>query len=179
MNATKDTCSKKIYSTLPRLNEIFEESGFDMDDKYFMGLALDEARRAYSEGEVPIGAVCVEDGVLICSEHNRIEQLGDATAHAEILTLRRASQKLGRRRLCDCTLYSTVEPCAMCAGALVLCRVKRLVYGVTDSKFGAAESIFNVVNNPALNHQLSVTAGVLEDECRALMKNFFADTRSR
>ena len=150
-----------------------------MDDKIFMRLALDEARRAFNENEVPIGAVIIDDsGILICGEHNRIEQLGDATAHAEILALRAASRKLNRRRLTNCTLYSTVEPCAMCAGALILCRVKRLVYGVTDSKFGAAESLFNVVDNPALNHRLQVTAGVLEDECRGLLKNFFATRRN-
>ena len=149
-----------------------------MTDKEFMSLALEEALKAYQEGEVPIGAVLVSgDGILICAEHNRIEQLHDATAHAEILTLREASQKLNRRRLTDCTLYSTVEPCAMCAGALVLCRVKRLVYGAVDSKFGAAESLFNVVNNPALNHQLQVTAGILEEDCCRLMKKFFAENR--
>ena len=147
-------------------------------DKYFMKFALKEALQAYEENEVPIGAVLVnEDGVLICGEHNRIEQLNDATAHAEILTLRAASKILNRRRLSDCTLYSTVEPCAMCAGALILCRVKRLVYGATDSKFGAAESIFNVVNNPALNHQVEVTAGVMEEDARELMKNFFSNRR--
>ncbi|MBR4904842.1 MAG: tRNA adenosine(34) deaminase TadA [Selenomonadaceae bacterium] len=147
-------------------------------DKYFMKFALEEALKAYEENEVPIGAVLViGDGVLICGEHNRIEQLNDATAHAEILALRAASKILNRRRLSDCTLYSTVEPCAMCAGALVLCRVKRLVYGITDSKFGAAESIFNVVNNPALNHQVEVTAGILEEECRELMKKFFGKRR--
>ena len=147
-------------------------------DKYFMSLALEEALRAYQENEVPIGAVLIdEDGILISREHNRIEQLQDATAHAEILALRAASRKLNRRRLSDCTLYSTIEPCAMCAGALILCRVKRLVYGATDSKFGAAESIFNVVNNSALNHQLKVTAGVLEEDCCRLMKKFFKDRR--
>ena len=150
-----------------------------MDDKIFMKLALDEAKRAFDEHEVPIGAVLIdESGILICGDHNRIEQLGDATAHAEILTLRAASQKLNRRRLTNCTLYSTVEPCAMCAGALILCRVKRLVYGVTDSKFGTAESLFNVTDNPALNHRLQVTAGVLEDESRDLLKKFFADKRN-
>ena len=151
-----------------------------MDDKIFMKLALDEARQAFNENEVPIGAVIIDDsGILVCGEHNRIEQLKDATAHAEILALRAASRKLNRRRLSSCTLYSTVEPCAMCAGALVLCRVRRLVYGATDSKFGAAESLFNVTDNPALNHRLNVTAGVLEDECLALMKNFFAAVRDR
>ncbi len=147
-----------------------------MTDKEFMRLALEEARRAYLEGEVPIGAVLVDgSGILICREHNRIEQLQDATAHAELLALRAGSRLLKRRRLTDCTLYSTVEPCAMCAGALVLCRVRRLAYGATDSKFGAAESLFNVVNNPALNHQLEVTAGVCEEEARQLMKKFFRE----
>ena len=147
-------------------------------DKNFMRLALEEAFSAYVEGEVPVGAVLIdESGILISRAHNRIENLNDATAHAEILALREASHKLKRRRLTDCTLYSTVEPCAMCAGALVLCRVKRVVYGATDSKFGASESLFNVVNNPALNHQLLVTAGVLEEECLALMKKFFSEVR--
>ena len=149
-----------------------------MTDKEFMSLALKEALRAYHENEIPIGAVLIDEGgLLISREHNRIEQLQDATAHAEILALRAASRILNRRRLTGCTLYSTVEPCAMCAGALVLCRVKRLVYGATDSKFGAAESLFNVVENPALNHRLEVTAGVLEEESRALLKKFFASRR--
>ena len=147
-------------------------------DKFFMNLALEEALRAYHENEVPIGAVLIDEGgILIAREHNRIEQLNDATAHAEILALKAASKILNRRRLSGCTLYSTVEPCAMCAGALVLCRVKRLVYGATDSKFGACESIFNVVNNPTLNHQLKITAGVMELESQELMKKFFADKR--
>ena len=147
------------------------------DDEKNMRLALAEAQRAYDEGEVPIGAVLIDEGgVLVCGNHNRIEQLGDATAHAEILVLREASKIFGRR-LTNCTLYSTVEPCAMCAGAMVLSRVERLVYGAPDSKFGAAESIFNVVDNPALNHQLKVTAGVLEFECRALMQKFFEEVR--
>ena len=148
------------------------------NDKDFMKIALAEARKAYQENEVPIGAVLIaESGILICQNHNRIEQLNNATAHAELLTLQAASKILNRRRLSDCTLYSTVEPCAMCAGALVLCRVKRLVYGITDSKFGAAESIFNVVNNPALNHQIDVTAGVMEEECREIMQRFFTTRR--
>lgn len=148
------------------------------EDEKNMRLALKEALQAYEEGEVPIGAVLVENesGILVFN-HNRIEQLQDATAHAEILVLREASEKLRRRRLKNCTLYVTVEPCAMCAGALVLSRVERLVYGAVDSKFGAAESIFNVVNNPALNHQLKVTAGILENDCLALMKKFFYEQR--
>ena len=149
-----------------------------MNDEIFMNLAILEALKAYDEGEVPIGAVLIdESGILVCAEHNRIEQLDDATAHAEMLLLREGAKKIGRRRLSTCTIYVTVEPCPMCAGALVLCRLKRLVYGVTDSKFGACESLFNVTNNAALNHQLQVTAGVLERQCRELMKNFFAERR--
>ena len=149
-------------------------------DKENMRLAILEAMQAYKEGEVPIGAVLAENesGILVCKNHNRIEQMQDSTAHAEILVLREAFKKLKRRRLANCTLYVTVEPCAMCAGALVLSRVDRLVYGVTDSKFGAAESIFNVVNNPALNHQIKVTAGVLENDCRELLQKFFKERRN-
>lgn len=143
-----------------------------------MRLAISEAWKAYNEGEVPIGAVLIdESGILICADHNRIEQLNDATAHAEILVLRAASKKLSRRRLSGCSLYSTVEPCPMCAGALVLCRVENLIYGATDSKFGAAESIFNVVDNKFLNHRLNVTAGILEKECLEVMKKFFSELR--
>ena len=147
-------------------------------DKEYMRLAILEAVKAYREKEVPIGAVLIDEGgILICKNHNRIEQLNDSTAHAEILTLQEAQKILNRRRLKNCTLFVTAEPCPMCAGALVLSRVERLVYGISDSKFGAAESIFNVVNNPALNHQLKVTAGVLQEECRELMQKFFAEQR--
>lgn len=149
-----------------------------MNDEKFMRLAISEAIKAYDEGEVPIGAVLIDEGgILICTEHNRIEQLDDATAHAEILVLRECAKKIGRRKIAACTMYVTVEPCAMCAGALILCRVKRLVYGAVDSKFGACESLFNVTNNPALNHQLKITAGVLENDCRQLMQKFFAKLR--
>ena len=144
-----------------------------------MRLAISEAAQAYIEGEVPIGAVLIDEGgILISAEHNRIEQLDDATAHAELLLLRGATKIFGRRKISTCTLYVTVEPCPMCAGALVLCRVKRLVYGTTNSKFGACESLFNVTNNPALNHQLEITAGVLEKDCRELMQNFFRSAKS-
>lgn len=147
-------------------------------DKKNMCLAISEAWKAYNEGEVPIGAVLTdESGILICADHNRIEQLNDATAHAEILVLRAASKKLSRRRLSDCNLYSTVEPCPMCAGALILCRVKNLFYGATDSKFGACESLFNVVDNKFLNHRINVTAGILENECLEPMKKFFSNLR--
>lgn len=149
-----------------------------MNDEIFMQMAINEAKKAMAEDEVPIGAVLIdESGVLVCAEHNRIEQLDDATAHAEILLLRKATKILGRRKLSTCTIYVTLEPCAMCAGALVLCRLKRLVYGAVDSKFGAAESLFNVTDNSALNHQLQITAGVLENNCRELLQKFFTERR--
>ena len=146
-----------------------------------MRLALAEAEKAYARGEIPIGAVLVrnEDGTVVSRGHNLRESKNDATAHAEMEAIREACARLNRWRLSGLTLYVTIEPCAMCAGALVNSRIDRLVYGSTESKFGAVESIFNVVNHRLLNHRLSVTAGVLEDECRQLMKGFFRMRREQ
>lgn len=149
-----------------------------MTDEKYMTMALEEASAAFDAGEVPIGAVLVTEGGFIISKgRNRIEELNDATQHAELIAIRAASEKLGRRRLSDCTLYSTLEPCPMCAGALVLSRVGRLVYGASDSRAGAVDSIFNVVDHPALNHRLEIRAGVLEKECRELLQKFFSARR--
>lgn len=146
-----------------------------------MHLALAEAEKAYARGEIPIGAVLVrnEDGTVVSRGHNLRESKNDATAHAEMEAIREACARLNRWRLSGLTLYVTIEPCAMCAGALVNSRIDRLVYGSTESKFGAVESIFNVVNHRMLNHRLSVTAGVLEDDCRQLMKDFFRMRREQ
>ena len=146
-----------------------------------MRLALAEAEKAYARGEIPIGAVLVrnEDGTVVSRGHNLRESKNDATAHAEMEAIREACARLHRWRLSGLTLIVTIEPCAMCAGALVNSRIDRLVYGSTESKFGAVESIFNVVNHRLLNHRLSVTAGVLEDECRQLMKDFFRMRREQ
>ena len=146
-----------------------------------MRLALAEAEKAYARGEIPIGAVLVrnEDGTVVSRGHNLRESKNDATAHAEMEAIREACARLNRWRLSGLTLYVTIEPCAMCAGALVNSRIDRLVYGSTESKFGAVESIFNVVNHRLLNHRLSVTAGVLEDGCRQLMKDFFRMRREQ
>lgn len=146
-----------------------------------MRLALAEAEKAYARGEIPIGAVLVrnEDGTVVSRGHNLRESKNDATAHAEMEAIWEACARLNRWRLSGLTLYVTIEPCAMCAGALVNSRIDRLVYGSTESKFGAVESIFNVVNHRLLNHRLSVTAGVLEDECRQLMKDFFRMRREQ
>lgn len=149
----------------------------DHNDDFYMNLALEEARKAAEIGEVPIGAVLVMEGEVIAAAHNRRETWHDATAHAEIIVIREACQKLNRWRLTGSTLYVTIEPCPMCAGALVMSRVDRLVYGSTDYKAGAVESLFNIVQYPALNHQLAVTAGIRADECSQIMKQFFKERR--
>ena len=143
------------------------------DDNYFMGLALEQAEKAYQLGEVPIGAILTIDGEVIASAHNMRETWHDATAHAEMIVIRQACEKLKRWRLTGSTLYVTIEPCPMCAGGLVMSRVDRLVYGSADYKAGAVESVFNVTQHQALNHSLEVTAGVRADECSAIMKQFF------
>ena len=142
-----------------------------------MGMALSEAQKAADVGEVPIGAVLTQDGAVIAQAHNLRETDKDATAHAEMLVIREGCRKLGRWRLSGTTLYVTIEPCPMCAGALVMSRIDRLVYGSPDFRAGAVESIFNVVQHPALNHRLTVTAGVRQEECAAAMQAFFREKR--
>lgn len=146
-------------------------------DEYFMSMALEHAREGFARGEVPVGAVLVQEGRVVSAAHNRREELNDATAHAEILVLRRAGSLLGGWRLPGTTMYVTLEPCAMCAGALVLARVNRLVYGAHDPKSGAISSLFNLARDPRLNHRLEVTSGVLECECAEILKFFFRDRR--
>jgi tRNA(adenine34) deaminase len=148
-----------------------------MRDAAAMVLALDAARLALTHGDVPVGAVIVHDGAVISRRHNERELRRDPTAHAEILAIRDAAHALGRWRLHDCTLYVTVEPCVMCAGALVNARIGRLVYGAADLKAGATASLYNVCADPRLNHNPEVTHGVLADECAAVVTGFFADLR--
>ena len=150
-----------------------------LSDYDFMELALQEAREAYALGEVPIGAVLVIDGAVIATGHNMRETWHDATAHAEVIAIQKACRKLGRWRLTGATLYVTIEPCPMCAGALVMSRIDRLVYGSPDYKGGAVESLFNIVQNDALNHRIEVLSGVRADECSALMREFFRERRKR
>lgn len=142
-----------------------------------MGLALEEARKAYDMGEIPIGAVLVMDGQVVSKGHNMREIWHDATAHAEIIVIREACEKLKRWRLTGATLYVTIEPCPMCAGALVMSRIDRLVYGSLDYKAGAVESIFNIVQNDALNHSMNVASGVRSNECAEIMRDFFRSRR--
>ncbi len=144
-----------------------------------MRLALREAKRAAREQEVPVGAAVVRDGRVLARAHNRPIRLHDPTAHAEILALRRAAHKLGNYRLTRCDLYVTIEPCAMCAGAIVQARVRRAVFGATDPKAGASGSALKVLNHPKLNHQVEVVAGVLAEECAALLRQFFRARRKR
>jgi tRNA(adenine34) deaminase len=142
-----------------------------------MEAALREARASATGDEVPVGCVIVRDGVIVGRGHNQTEGLQDATAHAEILAIGAASNALESWRLTDCTLYVTLEPCAMCAGAIVLARLTRLVYGAADPKAGACGSVLDVVREPRLNHRVEVTAGVRAEECGALLKEFFARKR--
>jgi tRNA(adenine34) deaminase len=148
-----------------------------MEDREAMAVALDEARAAAAHGDVPIGAVIVRDGAIVARRHNEREVRQDPTAHAEVLAIRDVAEELGRWRLDDCTLYVTLEPCVMCAGAIVNARIARLVYGAADLKAGATASLYNVCADPRLNHNPPVTHGVLADECAALLTGFFADLR--
>jgi tRNA(adenine34) deaminase len=149
----------------------------DRDDVYFMRLALREAQRARAHEDVPIGAVLMHGGEVLAAAHNERELRGDPTAHAEILALREGSRALGSWRLLDCTLYITLEPCAMCAGAIVLARVPRVVFGATDPKAGAAGSVLEVLSEPRLNHRPEVLSGVLAPDCGQLLSEFFASRR--
>ena len=149
-----------------------------MDDLTWMRLALDEARRALEHADVPIGALAVRDGEVIARAHNRREIDGDATAHAELLVIREASARIGHWRLENVTLYCTLEPCAMCAGAMVLARLPRLVYAAPDPKAGAGGSILDLLTHPQLNHRVAVTSGVLAEDSAALIKGFFAALRA-
>jgi tRNA(adenine34) deaminase len=146
-------------------------------DETFMEQALAEARAAASEGEVPIGSVVVTGGRVVGGGRNARESRGDPTAHAEILALQEAARSLGRWRLSGATVYATLEPCPMCAGALVNARVDRLVYAVADPKAGAAGTLFDIVRDSRLNHRIEVTAGVLAAECGELLTEFFRSRR--
>lgn len=158
--------SAKIF---PVTNEI---------DEFWMKEAIEAASEAEKLGEVPIGACIVsEKGELLAKAGNRTIIDTDPTAHAEILALREAAKVIGNYRLVNATVYSTVEPCAMCAGALVNARVKRLVYGTKDERFGAVETLFRICDSEHLNHRIEIISGVLEEECRSLMQNFFRKKR--
>ena len=142
-----------------------------------MRRALREAQKADSEGEVPVGAVVVQDEKIIARAHNRPLGLSDPSAHAEVLALRRAAKKLGNYRLKGCDLYVTIEPCAMCAGAIIQARLRRVVYGAPDPKAGACGSALDVLNHPKVNHQVEVVSGVLAEKCARILRDFFRQRR--
>src|SRR5688500_9311575 len=148
-------------------------------DLFFMSHALELAREAERAGEVPVGAVIVKDGEIVAEGWNRPISTSDPTAHAEMVAIRAAGQKLNTYRLLDTTLYVTLEPCAMCAGAMVHARVKRLVFAATDPRAGASGSIFNITQHAALNHRMECEAGVLAEDCAAMLRAFFVARRQR
>lgn len=149
-------------------------------DEFWMRRALEAAEHARDLNEVPIGACLIDDaGELLAVAGNRTITETDPTAHAEILVLREAARKIGNYRLTETCLYTTIEPCAMCAGALVNARIKRLVYGATDERFGAVETIFRICDNSSLNHKIEIASGVLREECKQLMQDFFRQKRRK
>ena len=147
-----------------------------MEEK-FMKEALKEAKKAYDKLEVPVGAVIVKDGKIIARAHNLKETKMDTTKHAEILAIQKASRKLGAWRLLDCEMYVTLEPCSMCAGAMINARIKKLYIGALDEKTGAAGSVFNLFEDYKFNHNVEVEQGVMKEECEKILKGFFRDLR--
>src|SRR6201997_3472725 len=148
-----------------------------LPDEYFMREALRQAQKAYAADEVPVGAVVVRDGKIIARAHNQVELLKDATAHAEMLALTQAEAAVADWRLTDCDLYVTKEPCAMCAGAVVHTRIRRVIFGCADPAAGAAGSVMNLLQIPSFNHRCEIASGVLQDECAAILQNFFRKRR--
>ncbi|WP_134702856.1 tRNA adenosine(34) deaminase TadA [Ammoniphilus sp. YIM 78166] len=149
------------------------------DDEKYMLLALEEAEKAEAIGEVPIGAVIVRDGEVIGRGYNLRESTKDPTAHAELIAIKRASERLGGWRLLNSTLYVTLEPCPMCAGAIVQSRLDRVVYGVSDPKAGCAGTLMNLLQEERFNHQVQVSSGVLAEKCSGILKSFFQELRRK
>ncbi|MCI2775182.1 tRNA adenosine(34) deaminase TadA [Staphylococcus petrasii] len=149
------------------------------NDEYYMNLAIEEAKKAQQLGEVPIGALIVKDDEIIARAHNLRETAQQPTAHAEHIAIERASKVVGSWRLEDCTLYVTLEPCVMCAGAIVMSRIPKVVFGAMDPKGGCSGSLMNLLEEPRFNHRASVITGVLENECGDLLRNFFRELRAK
>lgn len=166
---------KEVGSTVEAREK---KGGADLRDKEYMRVALEEARAAAAEGEVPVGAVLVKNGKMLACTHNRREATGNPLDHAEVLALREGSEHLGDWRLEGSTIYVTLEPCPMCAGALVQARVGRLVFGARDLKLGAAGSRYNLVSDETTHHRMEITDGILEEECAEVLREFFANRRN-
>lgn len=143
----------------------------------FMQEALKEAKKAYKKDEVPVGAVIVLKNKIIARAHNLVKAKKDPTAHAEILAIKKASKKINNERLIDTSIYVTIEPCAMCAGAIILARIKNLVFGAYDPKTGACGSVFNIINNKKNNHKINIVSGIMTNECSGIIKKFFENKR--
>lgn len=144
-----------------------------------MDLAIEEAKKAYKIGEVPVGAIIVKNGEVIAKAYNIKEKLKDTTAHAEILAIRKASSVLGQWRLLDCEMYVTLEPCIMCAGAIVQSRIKKLIFGAYDKRFGGCRSLYRLLDEGNLNHKVEVVEGVEEERCSMLLSSFFKERREK
>jgi tRNA(adenine34) deaminase len=182
MTSANAVLSAGISATVTMENRtvrsVFQNLSTKMNkDENFMQLALNEAEVAYDKSEVPVGAVLVIDGHVVASAHNNKETSGDPTAHAELLVIREGAIQTGDWRLNDATLYVTKEPCIMCAGAMINARLGRLVYGCRDIRFGAVNSCYQLLHDPALNHKVRVVAGVLEEKCAGVLKKFFEQRR--
>ena len=149
------------------------------DDERFMAEAIGEAAKAEESGDVPVGAVVVKDGKIIARAHNRIEKDSKSIAHAEMIALYEAEQALGSKWLNGCTMYVSLEPCSMCAGALVLSRIDRLVIGADDPKTGACGSLYNIASDERLNHRIEITRGILGEQCSSMLKEFFRERRTK
>jgi tRNA(adenine34) deaminase len=162
---------------MPQSNEPTHPTSLLRDDAGWMELALAQARSAAEAGEVPVGAVVVKDGEIVGLGQNRNLRDHDPAAHAEIVALRQAAAQLGNYRLGGCVMFATIEPCAMCAGAMIHARLARLVYGASDPKAGAAGSALEVLNHPRLNHRMEVTSGVLAERCSEILQQFFRQKR--
>ena len=151
----------------------------DQIDIHFMKLAIAEAQKSLDTEDVPIGAVIVRNGEIIAADHNRVEETGDSTAHAELLAIKKAIAVSDYKHLIDCTMYITLEPCSMCSGAVVLARIPRLVIGADDPKAGASGSLYEITSDPRLNHRCEITRGVLQEECSKMLKDFFKKLRNK
>lgn len=145
----------------------------------FMKVAIDEARKSLDSDDVPIGAVIVRNGEVIAAEHNRVEETGDSTAHAELLAIKKAIGLSDYKHLIDCKMYVTLEPCSMCSGAIVLARIPRLFFGADDPKAGASGSLYEITSDPRLNHRCEITRGLMQKECSEMLKFFFKKLRNK
>ena len=149
----------------------------NFSDEYFISLAIKEAEKAKKYGDIPVGALIVRDNIIISKAHNQIERYGNPLLHAEIIAIQSAAKKIEYKHLYECVLYVNLEPCVMCSGAIILSRLKKVVFGASDSKTGGIQSLYQIGNDSRLNHQIEVTSGIMQNECSIQIKNFFQELR--